>query len=315
MESHFPPKNPDPLRLELPEPEPAPKPFQFSLRHLLAVMAAVCVAGAGYQWIGPGVLCVLALVAVAYGFFLAMERSPGATVILTVVLVGGFLMLSLPAVAPLGPRSPAKRTVCHNNLRQITLALQNYHDVYKSFPPAYVADENGKPMHSWRVLLLPFIRPDIYQAYRFDEPWDGPNNRQFADSIVSLYQCPSDGEDMAGQTSYVAVVGPGTAWPGAKSVRLGDIADGPENTILIVEVHKSGIHWMEPRDLDASQMPMTINARPAAKGASPGISSGHPGVAQAARADGSVFAIDEDTPPATVRAMLTIAGGETVVKP
>jgi prepilin-type processing-associated H-X9-DG protein len=84
---------------------------------------------------------------------------------------------------------------------------------------------------------------------------------------------------------------------------------------LLVEVHNSGIHWMEPRDLDASQMAMAINANPARKGVIPGISSGHPGVAQAAMADGSVRALPDDTPPATVRAMLTIAGGETVQRP
>ena len=72
---------------------------------------------------------------------------------------------------------------------------------------------------------------------------------------------------------------------------------------------------MEPRDLDVSQMPMTINSKPATKAASPGISSGHPRVAQAARVDGSIFAIIDDTPPATLRAMLTIAGGEQVDEP
>src|SRR4030095_4901077 len=113
-----------------------------------------------------------------------------------------------------------------------------------------------------------------------------------------------------GQTSYVAVVGSGTAWPGAKSTKLAEIKDGPSATILIVEVHNSGIHWMEPRDLDASLMPMTINAK-----SGKGISSGHPQCAQAARADGTVFVLTQDTPAATVRAMLTIAGGEKVAEP
>jgi prepilin-type processing-associated H-X9-DG protein len=98
-------------------------------------------------------------------------------------------------------------------------------------------------------------------------------------------------------------------------VKFEEITDGISNTILLVEVHNSGIHWMEPRDLDASQMAMAINANPARKGVIPGISSGHPGVAQAAMADGSVRALPDDTPPATVRAMLTIAGGETVQRP
>jgi hypothetical protein len=175
--------------------------------------------------------------------------------------------------------------------------------VFKSFPPAYVADANGKPIHSWRVLLLPFLdRRDLYDQYRFDEPWDGPNNRQLA-ADLSILACPADDKRKDGQTSYVAVVGPGTAWPGAKSIDAADIKDGISNTIQVVEVHNSGISWMEPRDLDASQMPLAINPKTGL-----GISSGHPECAQAARADGSVFALDENTPPATIRAMLTIAG-------
>ena len=201
--------------------------------------------------------------------------------------------------------------MCQNNLRQILIALQNYHDVYKSFPPAYVTDANGKPMHSWRVLILPFLeQKPMYDLYRFDEPWDGPNNRQLASAGLKLYECPSDGTRGKGQTSYVAVVGPGTAWPGAKSIDLAEIKDGTSNTILIVEVHNSGISWMEPRDLDVSQMPMTINPKTGL-----GISSGHPRCAQAARADGSVFVIDENTPPETIRAMLTIAGREPIAEP
>src|SRR5207248_11120546 len=61
--------------------------------------------------------------------------------------------LMLPAVQQ--AREAARRTQCSNNLRQIGLALHNYAQVYGSFPPAFVADEEGKPMHSWRVLILP----------------------------------------------------------------------------------------------------------------------------------------------------------------
>ncbi len=65
-----------------------------------------------------------------------------------------------------------------STLFQLRLALQSYSQDYGCFPPASVADKNGRPMHSWRVLILPYIgRPDLYQKYKFGEPWDGPNNR------------------------------------------------------------------------------------------------------------------------------------------
>ena len=56
--------------------------------------------------------------------------------------------------------------------------MQTYRDTYKVFPPAFIADADGKPMHSWRVLLLPYLEQQVfYMRYRFDEPWDSPHNR------------------------------------------------------------------------------------------------------------------------------------------
>ena len=84
------------------------------------------------------------------------------------------------------PKSAQQRLLCQNNLKQIGLALQNYLSSEGSFPPAYVVDSAGRPVHSWRVLLLPYFdgrEADVvrnkllYEAYRFDEPWDGPTTR------------------------------------------------------------------------------------------------------------------------------------------
>jgi hypothetical protein len=89
---------------------------------------------------------------------------------------GVLLGLLLPAVQ--SARETARRMQCANNLKQISLAMLSYEQQYHSLPPAFVADKNGRPMHSWRVLLLPYLdcKP-LYDAYHFDEPWDGPHNR------------------------------------------------------------------------------------------------------------------------------------------
>ena len=105
-----------------------------------------------------------------------------------------------------------------------------------------------------RVLILPWLdQKAIYDQYRFDEPWDGPNNRKLHDLIVPTYACPSHPRQ-GHSTSYVAVVGPETAWRGAEPMRLEDVHDGPDQTIRLVEVSEPSIHWMEPRDLDFDQM-------------------------------------------------------------
>jgi hypothetical protein len=197
-----------------------------------------------------------------------------------------------------------------NNLKQIVLGLHNYHDAYGCLPPAYIADDNGKPMHSWRVLLLPFVeREKLYKQYRFDEPWDGPNNGSLAarHPQILCYDCPS--EYPAPMTSYVAVVGPGTAWHGAKPRCFDDFADGLDCTIMVVEVANSGIHWMEPRDLDFATLPMVVNPPEGFLG----ISGNHVFKgANVAFADFSVRFLKEDLPAQTLRALLTIDGGEKV---
>jgi len=215
-----------------------------------------------------------------------------------------FLTLLMPSV---GSRPPTKRSMCNSNLRMISLALILYHDDHGSFPPPYIADDKGNPMHSWRVLILPYLdQRNLYKQYRFDEPWDGPTNRQLHDVVLKLYSCPSrPANQPATDANYVAVVGPKTTFPEDRCVRTADMIDGTSATILLVEVYNSGIHWMEPRDLHIHQMPMAINP---AQGQS--ISSDHNDGANVSFADGSVRFLRNDTSQATIRALLTRSGKE-----
>jgi prepilin-type processing-associated H-X9-DG protein len=203
---------------------------------------------------------------------------------------------------------------CSNNLKQIGIALHNYHDRYGSLPPAYIADNDGHPVHSWRVLILPFLdQQRLYDRYRFDEPWDGPNNIKLVEEMPFVFQCPSNQSDEKTCMNYLAVIGPQTTWPGDTPVRFSDIADGTSNTWLVVEVADSGIAWSEPRDLHVLQMAPVVNA-PAGQG----ISSKHPGGAQVLYADGSVHFVGNASGGQSafdskdVHDALTISGGEPV---
>src|SRR5262245_13350021 len=85
--------------------------------------------------------------------------------------------------------------MCVENVRQIVLARQHSHDTNGVFPPAYLADESGSPMHSWRVLLLPYLgQKALYDKYLFGEPWDGPHNKLLQSQTPQVYQCPADRE-------------------------------------------------------------------------------------------------------------------------
>ena len=224
---------------------------------------------------------------------------------LALLVCGGLLMaILLPAVS--SARSAARRAVCTNNLRQISIAMHTYASENGCFPPAYVADEDGRPMHSWRVLILPYLDEQwLYDMYDFDEPWDSPANADVAASMPGVFRCAEDSTIGANVTSYMMIVGPGMISDGPGATAIEEIADGTSNTFMLVEVYNSGVNWSAPDDLDSQQINFTINGI-----ASPGISSGHPDVVNAALCDGSVRAISDSTDPETVKAMATIAGGE-----
>jgi len=192
-------------------------------------------------------------------------------------------------------REAARRSQCTNNLKQIALALHNYHDTYKTFPPAVLTDEDGTPYRSWRVAILPFIEQQyLADMYDDNEPWDSPVNMQLEAMIPSVFGCPSDGiAAMNYETNYVMITGEGTVGgvPN-EGTQMSDIRDGTSNTIMIVEVVNSGIHWMEPRDLSIDELSMMLN-----DGTPNCPSSNHPGGLNVAMCDGSVRFISETFDP------------------
>jgi prepilin-type processing-associated H-X9-DG protein len=202
----------------------------------------------------------------------------------------------------------ATRSPCSNNLKQIVLALHNYHDVHGRFPPAVITDKSGKPMHSWRVAILPFLeQQSLYSQYNLKEPWDSPQNQRVAATIVSAYSCPDD-DGPPTDTSYVMITGPNTL--GGKpneAVRFSDITDGASNTIAVVEMSTSGIGWSEPRDLSIEELSFQING-PRGKC----ISSNHRNGANAAMADGSIRFLPGDLDAETLRRLLIRNDGKPV---
>lgn len=203
-----------------------------------------------------------------------------------------------------------RRIQCVNNLRQIQLAIASYEQKHGVFPPAYVADASGRRLHSWRVLILPFLeQSDLYDQYNFNEPWDGPHNIRLLDEMPGLFQCPEQNPYLVGGTSYVAITGPGTMFPGAATVRDADVKDGLAGTISVVEVANLPIPWTAPLDLDVRTMSFEINAprRPA-------IGSRHPGSgANVAMGDSRGRFLKEGISAQVLRALITIDGGELIV--
>jgi type II secretory pathway pseudopilin PulG len=164
------------------------------------------------------------------------------------IVVGILSALLLPGI--LQVRETVRRTDCRANLQQISQALHAYHEHFGSFPPAYVRGPENEKWHSWRVLILPYLgEHELARDYHFDEPWDGPRNRQLIGRMPAVFGCPSADRTAVGVTTYLAVVGPTAAWPEYRPLALNEIFDGASNTIQIVDWAGSNVVWTQPDDL------------------------------------------------------------------
>jgi hypothetical protein len=208
---------------------------------------------------------------------------------------------------------------CQGNLRNVALGLIVYEDAWRCFPPAYARGPGGKPWHSWRVLLLPFVEAEpCYKQYDFHEPWDGPKNRQLAEKMPDRYRCPSvpyaDGKPTL-MTSYVAVTGPGTMWPGSESRTLRGLGEDRGKTLLLVEIADSDIHWMEPRDLRLDELLRDESAANQLRSnhkVYPGYFFRPEDGVQIAMADASVHLLPGRFSKEGLKALATIGGAETM---
>jgi hypothetical protein len=193
-------------------------------------------------------------------------------------------------------------------MTRIGQALLDYHAQHGSFPPAYTVDANGKPLHSWRVLLLPYLgHHSLYQQIDLSLPWDHPQHQFLAGQMPEVYSCPDDRNVKNSETSYLVVTGPGLVFDGAKRTTLAQISDGPAKTILVVETAGGAVNWMAPRDLNRQTLSLQVNS------GTPGeIGSFHAtgGGAHAVMADGKIKHLSDLTQAQFIQGMLTIAGSD-----
>lgn len=238
-----------------------------------------------------------------------------------VKLVGVLLMLTAPAllVAPLlrmvsQAREAAKRTTCKSHLKQIGLALHNYHDAHSIFP----ASVTGDPAVSWRILLLPYLNElPLYATYDQTKPWDSPVNDLLSKGRVWVYECPSNTHhrDAAGRfrTDFAMVTGNGTFGDTSRTVAIDDITDGVSNTIAIVEASGLRIIWTEPRDFDVTKGPIGIDIKGETDLDSPGMLSSYLSLgAHALMADGRVQFIKKSFDPELLKKLTTIDRDGTI---
>jgi hypothetical protein len=214
------------------------------------------------------------------------------------------IALLLPAVQKV--REAANRVQSSNNMRQIGLAIHNYHDTYGCFPPAVVYGPEGQPLYSWRVLLLPFLEQDaLYRQFKLDEPWDSPHNKPLLAFMPRVYIHPDQGQPAEPYATYYQVFTGGGAIfdtdPKAGRRTFASITDGTANTILLVEA-ADPVPWSQPVDLPYSPnepLPQFHGYR----------------TFNVVMADGSYHSIPKDMHEGGIRALITANGGEMVDVP
>lgn len=211
-------------------------------------------------------------------------------------------------LAPLGrddARAKAGRIQTMNNLKQIMLALHNYHDAHNEFPPAATYDKNGQPLLSWRVAILPYLEQnELYQQFHQDEPWDSPHNKALSERMPALFATPLSPSDK-NTTRIQGFQGESAFFQGPKGTKIASITDGTSNTIALTLASEPTV-WTKPGDL------------PFVEGAQlPGLDATDPAGYLVALADGSVrfLAKDAEGMPGLLRKMITRGGGEIIEFP
>jgi hypothetical protein len=229
----------------------------------------------------------------------AKVQTDGGTVSVTTSIPLSEVPISTIVSALMATRKAADRSQSVNNLNQIVMAFHQFESVHKKFPhPTKSPDPSHTHPVSWRVMILPFMEQKaLYNLYRFDEPWDGPNNSKLLSMVPIQYRHP---EVPVGSTNtpYLAITGEEAMFQPSKDTPLSGVRDGLANTIMIVESN-SAVPWTKPEDLAyASDQPL-----PALGGFS---EEGF----HAAFGDGSVRFISKTIAESVLRALMTARGGE-----
>ena len=143
----------------------------------------------------------------------------------------------------------AVRNQRSNQLKQMAIAFLNYESAKKSLPPAAIYSEDGKPLLSWRVAILPYLeQQELYNQFHLDEPWDSEHNRALIAKMPDMYADPRHGGS-DGRTPYVVPTGERTVFPGREGMSLREINDGLSNTILVVQAApENTVIWTKPED-------------------------------------------------------------------
>jgi hypothetical protein len=171
---------------------------------------------------------------------------PGADLVGAVPVI---IAVGLPAIC--ASHIADSRTQSMNNLKQIAIAMHNYHDAKNTLPASASYDGDGKPLLSWRVHILPYLNQNqLYKQFHLDEPWDSEHNSKLIAKMPPVYASPDHPELSAEwKTQYVVPTSKGTVFEGKEGKTVREITDGTVKTVMAVEAHGNrAVIWTKPDD-------------------------------------------------------------------
>lgn len=186
-----------------------------------------------------------------------LQRKVRATWTTALGIVAGLAIIFLAAEVFTWFRSAlrnARLNDCHGYTKQIALGLSNYEAVHGRFPPAYTTDANGKPLHSWRTLILPYMEQQkLYDSIDLTKPWDDPANAAACSTPLSFYQCPALPaaiKNAGNLTTYLALVTPDSVLRIGSPIAYDDLEDSSNTLVFVDAPADKAVPWMSPHDAD-----------------------------------------------------------------
>ena len=228
------------------------------------------------------------------------EQLPHSQLV-SIATIGVLVALLLPAVQ--AAREAARRASASNGMKQLLLGLLVHEQAQRSFPAHASYSDDGQPLLSWRVHILPYLaEQSLYDQFRLDEPWDSEHNKALIPKMPAILLDPSSGLTPAeGRTHFLGVQGEGMLFDGSAAGRkIRDIRDGTAKTLALVQVNdERAAIWTQPDDwqLDAGDRIEDLGGL-------------HPGIFLVGFCDGRVEVMSSQIDPTMLQALLTIAGGE-----
>lgn len=232
-------------------------------------------------------------------------RNIGRLALVAVLSATGFGLLWADTPEEKSPLetvvTAAQKQRSMNNVKQIAIAFFNYHDAYTHLPEPAIKSEDGKPLLSWRVAILPFIGEyQLFEKFKLDEPWDSEHNKKLLSSMPKLYE-PVRGKGKGGDETYYRVFsGGGALFDPTLKTTFDMVTDGLSNTIMVVEAGES-VPWTKPEEIEYDP-----------KKKVPDLGGLFDGQFYFAMGDGSVRSFNKGKKDAVLHKLITRSGGEEI---